>query len=75
MKLVRLLGIRYLSWRRFHGFLATTFIGIASWHAIELGRHTDMLMSTFIILAAFAGIALLLRMYLLAYLRPREQRQ
>lgn len=74
-RLVGILGIRYITWRKFHGFLVTAFIFIAAWHAIELGRHTDEFMSAFIVLVAVAGIGLLLKMYLSEYLRSREQRQ
>lgn len=53
----------YRTWTQLHGTLSLLFIAIASWHAIELGRHTDKLISVFIILLALTGSSLLIRRY------------
>ncbi len=57
------LHLSYRTWKRFHGILSILFIVVASWHAIELGRHTDKLISVFIILLALTGSALLIKQY------------
>lgn len=57
------LGMKYRSWRLFHGILSICFIIIASWHAINLGRHIDLPMTILIIILAAGGIALLLNNY------------
>ena len=53
----------YRGWRYFHGGLAVTLTLFALWHAIELGRHTDIAMAAFLITLALAGFALLARLY------------
>jgi len=58
------LGIKYKIWRIFHGLLSMAFIVTASWHAIDLGRHTDVSMSVFFILMASVAFVLLMRTYL-----------
>lgn len=55
------LGMKYRIWRTVHGVLSVIFIVLATWHAINLGRHTDVLMSVFMIVVAGGGIALYLR--------------
>ena len=57
------LPLTYTSWRLLHGILSILFITLASWHAIDLGRHTDIPMSVFIIIVSGIGILLLLRTY------------
>lgn len=57
------MNMSYRRWKRFHGILSLLFIVIASWHAIELGRHTDKLISVSIILLALTGAVLLMRQY------------
>jgi predicted ferric reductase len=59
------LGISYKAWRIFHGLLSTAFVVIASWHAIELGRHTNTNMSVLIIVLAGIGIFTLMKSYLI----------
>jgi len=55
------LGMKYRTWRTVHGVLSVVFIVLATWHAINLGRHTDVFMSAFMIVVAGGGIALYLR--------------
>lgn len=54
---------RYRGWRYFHGGLAVTFTILALWHAIELGRHTDIAMSAFYGTLVLIGFALLAKLY------------
>ncbi len=57
------LPMTYISWRLLHGIFSIIFIIVASWHAINLGRHTNVPMSIFILIIATSGIALLLKTY------------
>ncbi|SNS51185.1 ferric reductase-like transmembrane domain-containing protein [Tropicimonas sediminicola] len=72
MRLIRRRGLRYRSWRSLHGGLAVGFVVVGLWHAIELGRHTGLLLGGFLLVLAAVGLALLLRLYLLD--RPRQSR-
>ena len=58
-----MLPMKYKTWRTFHGTLAVFFIGIATWHAVDLGRHTDLAMSIYMIVLAVSGVLLLLKTY------------
>ena len=57
------LPMSYKTWRVFHGILSIVFIGFASWHAINLGRHTNKALSFYILILAFLGVLLLLNTY------------
>ena len=61
------LKMRYKTWKLFHGILSILFIATASWHAIELGRHTDKIISLFIILLALTGSIILIKQYALTF--------
>ena len=63
MKLMKRFKNRYRGWRSFHAVLAVSFTVAAIWHAIELGRHTDVAMSTFLIAIAAVGFTMLARLY------------
>jgi predicted ferric reductase len=58
------LGIKYTTWRVFHGILSILFITLATWHALELGRHIDLPMSVYMVALASLGVFQLLRIYL-----------
>jgi len=58
------LVMKYTAWRVFHGILSTVFITLATWHAVELGRHTDLPMSLYMGTIAGLGVLLLVRSYL-----------
>ncbi|CUH67425.1 Ferric reductase like transmembrane component [Thalassovita gelatinovora] len=62
-KLIPHFSARYRGWRYFHGGLAVAFIIAALWHAIELGRHTDIAMSAFFVILTLIGFALLAKLY------------
>jgi predicted ferric reductase len=57
------LPLSYKTWRVFHGILSITFITLATWHALVLGRHTDKAMSVFMMVMAAGGVFLLLKNY------------
>ncbi|MBZ0268589.1 ferric reductase-like transmembrane domain-containing protein, partial [bacterium] len=56
--------MKYRTGRILHGTLSTLFVSIATWHAVDLGRHTDTAMSVWMIALASFGIAFLLKGYL-----------
>ena len=57
------LPMKYKTWRYFHGILSILFISFAAFHALDLGRHTNLAMSIYIIILAVSGILLLLKTY------------
>lgn len=59
----RKLGMKYNTWRVFHGILSMIFIILATWHAMELGRHTDLPMSAYMVVLGSLGVFQLLRLY------------
>ena len=66
------IGLSYKTWRIFHGSLSIAFIVLASWHAIDLGRHTNIMMSAYMITLGGAGVALLLKTYFFKSLKEGE---
>lgn len=59
------LPMKYKSWRVLHTILAILFIAIAVWHAIDLGRHSSLVMSIVLSLLTAGGIVILLKTYTL----------
>ena len=57
------LPLTHKTWRMFHGILAIFLVTTASWHAVDLGRHTDQLLSCSIIFLAAGGVLPLLKSY------------
>ena len=57
------LNIGYPAWKVLHGVLSILLIIIATWHAIELGRHMDGITTAFVIVLASAGVVMLLSHY------------
>lgn len=57
------LPLKYKTWRVFHGILAMLFIFTATWHVIDLGRHSNLAMSILIIMLTAGGGLLLLKTY------------
>jgi len=66
------LPMEYTTWRLWHGIMALVFISLATWHAIELGRHTDRAMSIYMSILAVSGILFLLKTYVAAGLQRRR---
>lgn len=58
------LPMKYTTWRVFHGILAMLFLFVATWHVIDLGRHSNLAMSILISMLTAGGILLLLKTYL-----------
>ena len=58
------LPMKYKNWKILHGILSILFIAVASFHAADLGRHTDSIMSAFIIVVTLSGILPLLNNYI-----------
>ena len=59
------LSMSYKTWRIIHGTLSILFISTAAWHATELGRHTNLATSVFLITITSGGVLLLIRTYFL----------
>jgi len=59
------LSLSYKTWRILHGILSIVFITVATWHALDLGRHTDLAMSIFFVIISTGGIMLLFNTYFL----------
>lgn len=62
------LGIKYETWKYLHGILSILFIIFATWHAVDMGRHSEKAMSIWMILLAFGASAMLLK----TYIKPKE---
>ena len=60
----KVIPLSYKTWRLIHGILSIAFISTATWHAIQLGRHTEKAMTIFMLIAAGIGVLLLLKTYL-----------
>lgn len=48
-------------WRKLHAVMSSLFIFLASWHAIDLGRHFTSYLSIYVIFAAICGFFLLIK--------------
>lgn len=64
------IGMTYKTWRIFHGILSISFLIIAAWHVIDLGRHINSSMKIYIIALAGLGVLLLLKTYLFKSSKP-----
>lgn len=54
-QLVKKFSINYKTWRLYHSSLSILFMSLASWHAIDLGRHIDLSMAVFMIVLVLSG--------------------
>jgi len=59
------LPMKVKTWRIYHGISAILFITLAGWHALDLGRHTRLSLSIYIIFFLVGGVSLLLKTYFL----------
>lgn len=57
------LHLKYKTWRSLHGYLTMLFIITATWHVINIGRHSNNHFSIFYILAVASGIYFLMKTY------------
>lgn len=51
-------------WRLFHGLMSAVFTGLATWHVVAVGRHSNAAMSLFWIVLAVSTVGVLLNSYL-----------
>lgn len=58
------LPLSYSTWRLLHGFLAVISTILGSWHAINLGRHTTAMLSSYVVVVAVGGILPLIMTYI-----------
>lgn len=61
-------SIRGRTWRILHGLLSLAFVGLATWHVVAVGRHSNPAMSAFWIALAAGSMVVLLLSYLPACL-------
>jgi predicted ferric reductase len=66
----RMLPMGYKTWRSLHSILAGCFIFIATWHVIDLGRHSSHAMSMFIIIMTAGNLLLVGKHTLLKTIKP-----
>ncbi len=57
------ISVKYTTWRYSHGILSLIFVLLATWHAVDLGRHMDALLSTYTIIMSSISIVFLIRLY------------
>lgn len=50
------LPLTYRNWKIVHGMLSVLFISLASWHAIDLGRHINLLFSGYVTTLLMSGV-------------------
>lgn len=56
--------LHYRTWRRLHAYLTLLFVFTASWHVIDMGRHSNSSFTLFYLLVVVVGIYYVLRKYL-----------
>lgn len=55
------LHLHYRIWRRLHGYLTLAFVITATWHVINMGRHSNTSFALFYMLVVAIGIYYVLR--------------
>ena len=58
------LHLKYSTWRSLHGVLTLLFVITATWHVIDIGRHSNASFSVYYVLIVATGVYALLRTYL-----------
>ena len=58
------LKLTYRTWRSLHGYFTMLFIITATWHVINMGRHSNTPFSIYYVLMVTSGIFYLLKTYL-----------
>ena len=56
--------MHYRTWRSLHGWLTLLFVITATWHALDMGRHSNSSFMLFYLLVVATGIYYVLRKYL-----------
>ena len=59
------LHLKYKTWRNLHGYLTLLFVITATWHVVNIGRHSNTSFSIYYVLMVASGIYYLLRTYIL----------
>lgn len=62
----------YKSWRWLHGILALVFMITASWHVIDLGRHSNLAMTMMILVLGSSGVMMLMKVYRAELIKKRK---
>ncbi len=55
------LGLDYRTWKLMHALLSALFVVTASWHAIDLGRHTNTAIALLVVALASAAVLVVIR--------------
>lgn len=58
------LRLHYRTWRSLHAYLTLLFVIVATWHVIDMGRHSNSSFTLFYLLVVAIGIYYVLRKYL-----------
>jgi len=58
------LHLKYKTWRNLHGYFTMLFVITATWHVINIGRHSNTPISIYYVLMVSSGIFYLLKNYL-----------
>ena len=58
------LHLEYRTWRKLHSYLTLLFVITATWHVIDMGRHSNRSFTVYYLLAVTLGIFFLLKTYL-----------
>ena len=66
--------LRPRSWRVLHGLLSAVFVGLATWHVVAVGRHSNAAMSAYWIVLAAGTVGTLLFSYRHPYQHARSRR-
>ena len=64
------LGLDYRTWKLVHGLLSVLLVVTASWHAIDLGRHTNAAVSLLMVTLACAASLVLIHQYVSVFDKP-----
>lgn len=59
----KMLPVAYNHWKKLHGVCAVVLTVLSTWHVIELGYHSAMVLSLFFLLLAAGGVSLLMNNY------------
>ena len=56
--------LKYKTWKTFHGFLTLLFVLVATWHVIDIGRHSNESFRFYYVLIVGSAVLFLIRTYL-----------
>ncbi|MGB5667397.1 MAG: ferric reductase-like transmembrane domain-containing protein [Maribacter sp.] len=68
------LHLKYKVWRNLHGYLTLLFVITATWHVINIGRHSNTSFSMYYVLIVATGVYTLLRTYLFKTSKRSKER-